>query len=151
MSNPTVFTLGDNAYVDGTYSEFVNEYGPSWGRFLGRTRPATGNHDYHTAGAAGYFQYFGASAGDPSKGYYSYDLGGWHMVVVNSNCAEIGGCTAGSPQETWLRADLAAHPTACTLAYWHHPYWTTGSQHGNATEMQPIIQALYDGGADVVL
>jgi len=151
FTNATVFTLGDNAYVDGAYAEFVNEYGSSWGRFLDRTRPSVGNHDYHTPGAAGYFQYFGARAGDPAKGYYSYDLGAWHIVALNSNCAEIGGCNAGSPQEIWLRQDLAAHPAACTLAYWHHPYFTTGSIHGNATEVSPLVQALWDNGADVIL
>jgi hypothetical protein len=146
----TVFTAGDNVYSDGTASEFTNCYNPSWGRHKARTRPAPGNHDYHTAGATGYYSYFGAAAGDPKKGYYSYDLGAWHVVVVNSNCSEVGGCQAGSAQEQWLRADLAAHPATCTLAYWHHPLFSSG-QHGNDTEMRPIWQALYDARADVVV
>src|ERR1700687_5790141 len=88
----TVFTLGDNAYESGTPLQFERCYGPTWGRFKGRTRPAPGNHDYRSLSAAPYFAYFGAAAGDPKKGYYSYDLGTWHVVVVNSNCGEIGGC-----------------------------------------------------------
>src|SRR5206468_10877660 len=89
--------------------------------------------------------------GDPAKGYYSYELGAWHIVVINSNCAQVGGCQAGSPQERWLRADLAAHPAACTLAYWHHPRFSSGSNHGSSSALQPIWQALYDANADVVL
>jgi hypothetical protein len=93
-----------------------------------------------TSNAAGYFSYFGTAAGDPTKGYYSYDLGAWHIVVLNSNCSEVGGCGAGSPQELWLRADLAAHPTVCTLAYWHHARFSSGD-HGNHPSMQPMWQA----------
>src|SRR5581483_8250401 len=111
----TVVTLGDNAYSSGTSDEYAQCYGPTWGRHKLRTRPAPGNHDYATDGAAPYFAYFG-DAGDSRKGYYSYALGTWHIVVVNSNCAEVGGCQAGSPQERWLRDDLAAHPAPCTLA-----------------------------------
>ena len=146
----TVFTLGDNAYPDGTAADFANCYDPTWGRHKARTRPAVGNHDYLTTGASGYFDYFGAAAGDPSQGYYSYNLGAWHLIALNSNCSDVGGCGAGSPQEAWLRADLAAHPATCTLAYWHHPLFNSGI-HGNHTFMQAIWQALYDYGADVVL
>ena len=145
-----VYTTGDNVYESGTVNQFANCYDPSWGRHKERTRPAAGNHDYMTTGAAGYFNYFGAAAGDPSKGYYSYDLGQWHIIVINSNCSRVGGCNAGSPQEQWLRADLAAHPVTCTLAYWHHPRFSSG-EHGSSSAMQPIWQALYDAGADVVL
>jgi len=145
-----VFTAGDNAYNSGTAEEFANCYDPSWGRHRQITRPAPGNHGYNTSGASGYFGYFGAAAGDPSKGYYSYDLGAWHIVVVNSNCWEVGGCGAGSPQEQWLRADLAAHPAACTLAYWHHPRFSSGT-HGSSTSVQAMWQALYDYGAEVVI
>jgi hypothetical protein len=147
----TVLTLGDNAYDSGTPSQFTNCYQPSWGRHKARTRPSAGNHDYLTASASGYYGYFGAAAGDPTKGYYSYELGAWHIVVINSNCSQVGGCQAGSPQEKWLRADLAAHPAACTLAYWHHPRFSSGTSHGSSTTMQPIWQALYDANADVVL
>jgi hypothetical protein len=146
----TVFTVGDNVYPDGTATEFGQCYDAAWGRHKARTRPAPGNHDYHTEDASGYFNYFGAVAGDPAKGYYSYDLGAWHIIVLNSNCKEVGGCEAGSPQEQWLRADLAAHPTTCTLAYWHHPRFSSG-KHGSAPEMQAFWEALYAYGADVVL
>ena len=147
----TVFTTGDNAYDDGTESEFSNCYGPTWGRFKDRTRPAPGNHDYETYGASGYFDYFGDKAGDSSKGYYSYDIGAnWHVLVVNSNCDDVS-CAKDSEQEKWVRADLAANTKSCVAAYWHHPRWTSGDGHGNATEMGPIVQALYDNNADVVL
>ncbi len=146
----SVITLGDNVYDSGTAGEFASCYDPTWGRQVARTRPAAGNHDYATANAAGYFGYFGAAAGDPAKGYYSYDLGAWHIVVINSNCTNIGGCQQGSQQETWLRADLAANPAECVLAYWHHPLFSSGL-HGANSVMRPIWQALYDYGADLVL
>ncbi|HEX9872657.1 MAG TPA: metallophosphoesterase [Candidatus Tectomicrobia bacterium] len=149
----TVFTLGDNAYPDGTLAEFTDCYGPTWGRHKDRTRPSPGNHDYHTAGAAGYYTYFGTAASpretnctSDCQGYYSYDLGAWHIIVLNSEI-ERG---AGSAQEQWLRADLAANQRTCTLAYWHKPRFSSG-QHGNATSVQAFWQALYEYGADVVL
>mgnify|MGYP000509971425 CR=1 FL=1 len=147
----TVATLGDNAYSAGSKPEFANCYDPTWGAEKERTRPAPGNHEYGTRGARGYFGYFGSSAGSARTGYYSYDLGAWHIVVLNSNCKEVGGCEADSPQGRWLRQDLAAHPTACTLAYWHHPLFSSGTKHGGDATMQPFWQALYDAGADVVL
>ena len=146
----TVYTTGDNAYETGTASEFANCYEPSWGRFKARTRPSVGNHEYGTPNASGYFGYFGAAAGDPTKGYYSYDLGQWHIVVLNSNCSEIGGCGVGSPQETWLRQDLAANTDSCTLGIWHEPRFNSGVG-GGATFMVPLLQALYDDGAEIVL
>ncbi|HZM21148.1 MAG TPA: DUF4832 domain-containing protein [Anaerolineales bacterium] len=142
----TVFTLGDNVYPDGTAAQFTDCYGPTWGRHKNRTRPSPGNHDYHTSGASGYYNYFGAAAGDPGKGYYSYNLGAWHIISLNS---EVG-YNAGSAQEQWLRADLAANRAVCTLAYWHHPRFSTG-QHGNSTRSQGFWQLLYDNGADVIL
>ncbi len=145
----TVATLGDTAYELGTADEFARCYTPSWGRFRARTRPALGNHDYGTAGAAGYFDYFGPRAG-PRRGYYSYRLGAWHVAVLNSNCPLAGGCERGSPQERWLRADLASHPARCTLAYWHHPRFSSGL-HGDDDTVAPLWQALYDARADVVL
>lgn len=145
-----VFTAGDSVYDSGTALEFANCYNPSWGQFKDKTKPAVGNHEYLTTGASGYFNYFGAAAGDPAKGYYSYNLGSWHILVINSNCSKVGGCGAGSPQESWVRADLAAHPGLCQAAYWHHPRFSSG-QHGSYTSMQPIWQALYDNGVDVVL
>jgi len=143
----TVYTLGDNAYDSGTTTEFANYYDPTWGRHKARTKPSPGNHDYNTAGATGYYGYFGAAAGDPAKGYYSYDLGNWHIVVINSNIAR----GAGSAQEQWLRADLAASTKPCSLAYWHHPRFTSGANHAPDTSMGPVWQALYDFNADVVL
>jgi len=143
----TVFTAGDNAYQTGTAAEFANCYDPSWGRFKARTKPSPGNHEYYTSGASGYYGYFGAAAGDPAKGYYSYDLGDWHIIVMNS---EID-TAAGSPQEVWLRQDLAAHPVVCTLAYWHKPRFSSSASHGSNTAMQPLWQALYEYHADVVV
>jgi hypothetical protein len=145
----TVFTLGDNAYNSGTSAEFANCYNPTWGRHKARTKPAVGNHEYLTSGASGYFNYFGAAAGDPKKGYYSYDRGVWHVIVLNSNCSNVS-CAVGSPQEQWLRADLAAHPNKCTLAYFHAPLYSSG-QHGNSTSVRPFWEALYKANADVVL
>jgi len=146
----TVATLGDNAYDAGTASEFTQCYDPTWGRHKHRTRPAVGNHEYQTSGATGYFGYFGAAAGDPPKGYYSYELGGWHVVALNSNCSQVGGCGAGSPQETWLRQDLAAHPTTCTLAYWHHPRFSFGTYRDD-DRTQALWQALDEAEAEIVL
>jgi calcineurin-like phosphoesterase family protein/PASTA domain-containing protein len=146
----TVATLGDNVYEDGTPQEFANCYEPSWGRVKARTRPAPGNHDYDTPNAAGYFGYFGPAAGEPSRGYYSYELGVWHVVVLNSNCAAVGGCGPGSPQEQWLRADLAASAAECTLAYWHHPRYSSGP-HGSDAGVAAFWTALYEDGAELVL
>ncbi len=146
----TIFAAGDDAYESGTAAEFAGCYAPSWGRHKARTRPVVGNHDYLTAGAAGYFGYFGAAAGDPAEGYYSFDLGAWHVVVLNSNCNEVGGCKADAPQGRWLTADLAAHPAACTLALWHHPRFTS-AQSGIPPAMLPVWQSLYAAGADLVV
>ena len=143
----TVFTTGDNAYNDGTYDDFINCYHPSWGRHKERTYPTPGNHEYETDGASGYFQYFGSRAGDPGKGYYSYDLGNWHIIALNSNIP----VHTGSEQENWLRADLASHTVPCTLAYWHRPRFSSGNTHGSDPNMEPLWQALYDFSADVVL
>lgn len=148
--NAAVATIGDHAYPHGAAADFQNCYEPSWGRFKSRTHPAPGNHDYDTPGASGYYGYFGSAAGDPRKGYYSYDIGTWHVVVLNSNCSEIGGCGAGSAQEQWLRGDLAANAAPCTLAYWHHPLYSSADV-GNDPEMAAIWNALQARGADVVL
>lgn len=146
-----VLALGDNQYEDGALAKYRISYEASWGRFKSITRPSPGNHDYGTRGAAGYFAYFGAAAGDPSKGYYSFDLGAWHLVAINSNCGPIGGCGPGSPQERWLREDLAANARkTCMLAYWHHPRFSSGP-HGSDATMDAIFRALYEAGADVVL
>jgi hypothetical protein len=147
----TVATLGDHAYPSGSQQQFAECYDPSWGTVKTRTRPAPGNHDYETRNANGYFAYFGGAAGDPGRGYYSYDLGAWHIIVLNSNCDAVGGCEAGSSQGQWLRADLAAHPASCTLAYWHHPLFSSGKEHGGEEAMRPAWEMLYQAGADVVL
>lgn len=150
-ANPgTVMALGDLAYPNGTAADFKC-YDKTWGRVKDRTRPAVGNHEFHSSGAAYYFQYFGAAAGDPKTGYYSYDLGSWHIAVLNSECEEIGGCGAGSPEEKWLRADLAAHPAGCTLAYFHKPRFSSGLNHGNDPEVGAFWQALYDFNAELIL
>ena len=146
----TVFTLGDNAYLDGSAKDFADCYDPTWGRHKARTRPVIGNHEYLTPGAAAYFQYFGEAAGDPKKGWYSYDLGAWHIVVMNSNCGPAGGCGPDSPQAKWLREDLAAHPTLCTAAMWHHPRYST-AEHGDDPTMRTFWKILYDAGTELVL
>ena len=141
----TVYTLGDNAYNDGSTTDYNRCYEPTWGRHKARTRPSPGNHEYYTAGGAGYYAYFGASAGEPGKGYYSYDLGDWHIISLNSNVD----MTPGSAQEVWLRADLAASTKRCTLAYFHHPLFSS-SEYQNG-RMRPAWQALYEANAEVIL
>ena len=147
----TVLALGDNAYESGSASEYRRCYEPTWGRFRDRTKPAPGNHEYRTAGAAGYFGYFGPAAGDPTRGYYAFTLGAWRVYSLNSNCDHVGGCAAGSPQERWLRDDLAAHPSACILAYWHHPRFSSGILHGSDPRTDGLWRALAAAGADVIL
>ncbi len=143
----TVFTTGDNAYPDGSVEDFANCYDPAWGRHKDRTRPSPGNHDYNTPDAAAYFDYFGASAGDPSKGYYSYDLGDWHVIALNSEIS----MRVGSPQERWLRADLAANKSACTIAYWHKPRFSSAEMHGSSERPKPIWDVLYEHHAEIVV
>ena len=146
----TVFTTGDNVYPDGTAKRFDKCYGSSWGRHKARTRPSVGNHEYYTAGASGYFGYFGSAAGDPSKGYYSYDRGDWHVVVLNSVCEKAEGCDATSPMLSWLERDLTDNSNKCTLAYFHHPLFSSG-KHGDQLQMRHIWNALYAADADVVV
>jgi acid phosphatase type 7 len=154
IDDSTVLTLGDEAYPDGSAEDFEECYDPTWGRFKDRTKPVPGNHEYDTRGAEGHFDYFGKAAGDPGKGYYSYNLGKWHIVALNSNCKEeeVVDCEASSPQIRWLEADLAANDDKrCTLAYMHHPRFSSGAKHGNTRYVKPLWEALYEGGADVVL
>jgi hypothetical protein len=147
-----VLALGDNVYNSGSLSNYNASYGPSWGRVKGITRPVLGNHE---GSGGGYFDYFNGRgvatglAGTRGKGYYSFDVGSWHLVAINSNCTRVP-CGSGSAQEQWLRADLAAHRSSCTLAYWHHPRFSSGYD-GSNTFMQPIFKDLYAEGADVVL
>lgn len=153
-----ILTLGDEQYECGASAAFSVSYDPTWGRYKAITHPAVGDHEYGTTKigcpkgtqASGYYEYFGAAAGDPTKGYYSFDLGGWHIVVLNGNCDDVGGCFVGSPQEQWLAADLAAHPTACTLAYWHQPRFTSGLA-GDDPQVDPFWRDLYASHAELVL
>ena len=144
-----VLVLGDIQYENGELANFNAYYDPTWGRVKSITYPAPGNHEYNTPGATGYYSYFSSRTSLP--GYYSFDIGGWHLIALNSNCADVGGCDAGSTQTKWVEADLAAHKNACTLAYWHHPRFNSGATHGSDSTYQPWWQALYDAGADVVL
>jgi hypothetical protein len=145
-----VFTSGDNAYDAGTAAEFASCYDPTWGRHRARTRPVPGNHEYTSTDAAPYFAYFGASAGTPGQGWYSYDVGSWHVIALNSNCVNVGGCDSGSAQAAWLASDLAAHPAACTLAYWHHPVFSSGG-HGNSSAMAATWDVLDAAGVELVV
>jgi hypothetical protein len=152
-----VLPLGDNQYGCGGLAAYEQSYDPTWGRFKAVTHPVPGNHEYQTTGgtdcgtgAAGYFTYFGQAAGVPGQGYYSYDIGSWHLVALNSECAYAGGCGPGSPEETWLRADLAGHPSACTLAYWHRPRFASDATGGDPT-YDAFWQDLYAAHADLVL
>jgi hypothetical protein len=148
----TVFTLGDNAYEKGTFAEFRDCYRPTWGRpsIIDRTMPVVGNHEYETRDAEGYYRYFGAAAGDPDEGWYAYDAGTWRIYVLNSMCSEVGGCEAGSAQESWLRTDLLANPRQCIAAMWHHPRFSSG-EHGNHEFMADLWQTLQDARAELVL
>ncbi len=170
--NPrAVLPLGDDQYECGSLSDFNTYYNTSWGRIRTKTYPAVGNHEYNTStdstnkcynapsGAPGYYTYFGnaASPTEPGctvncKGYYSYDLGGWHIIALNSNCSQVGGCGLGSPQEVWLRNDLAAHPTSCTLAYWHYPRFTSGTSGSTfVIGLKTFWQDLYNAEVELVL
>jgi fibronectin type 3 domain-containing protein len=152
-----VLTLGDAQYQNGGFSDFMNYYDKSWGRVKSITYPSVGNHEYQTTGAAGYFDYFNGTgnangrAGNRSNGYYSFDVGTWHLISLNSNdqCTIVA-CSSGSAQDTWLKADLAAHTNYCTLAFWHHPSFNSGNG-GNLSAMQPLLQDLYNADADVIL
>ena len=147
-----VAPLGDNAYLNGTDSEYVNCYAPNWGRQKSRTRPVAGNHDYNTPNATGYFDYFGSVAGDPSKGYYDYALGSWLVIVLNTGTDVPDNYKAGSPQEQWLRAELASHSQQCVLAMFHHPRFSTIKDRSPITYYtEAIWNALYEYGADLVL
>lgn len=142
--------LGDNQYEKGTLESYKASYDPIWGKFNNIAYPVPGNHEYYTEDAQGYYQYYGERAYDPTKGYYSYDLGKWHLIALNSNCQAIGGCGQDSPQEQWLKNDLATHQNLCTLAYWHHPRFSSGS-HGNYGEYDAFWQDLYQAGVELVL
>ncbi len=139
----TVFAAGDLAYDRGTAEEFHRCYDATWGKFKGRTRPALGNHEYYSQGGKVYFEYWGERAGPAGKGYYSYELGNWHVVVLNTNCAApgVGGCGAGSDQEKWLREDLAIHSNSCIVAYGHHALYSSGVFKSHA--IHPELRELW--------
>lgn len=140
-------TLGDNQYPDGTLAAYTASYDNAWGSFKGTTHPVPGNHEYHTADAGGYRAYFGVVG--PT--WYSYDLGDWHLIALDSNCAKVGGCGKDSAQWAWLKADLAADTHACTLAYWHAPRYSSGTRHGGTTSVEPFWRLLAADTAEIVL
>lgn len=142
--------LGDVVYPDGGLADYEKCFDPAWGALRPRIHPAQGNHDFESADTSGYYDYFGAAAGNPGDGWYSYDLGSWHVIALNSDCPSVGGCGDGSAQLAWLQADLRAHPAACTLAYWHHPRYSSG-EFANDARTDPFWQALAAAGADLVL
>jgi hypothetical protein len=143
----TVFTTGDNAYFHGTRENFRDCYESTWGRHKTRTRPTPGNHEYESLGAAAYFEYFGLNAGLPGLGYYSFDLGAWHAIALNSDI----GVQRGSPQAAWLASDLEASSAfRCTVAYWHYPLFSSGP-NGDITAMRDFWHILYEAGVDIVL
>ena len=146
-----VLMTGDGAYPDGTLDDYERYYDPTWGAFKAITRPVPGNHEYHVPDAAGYFDYFGALAGERPKGWYSFDLGAWHLIAINSSdgCSPVP-CGPGSEQYEWLKADLAAHRNLCTLAYWHHPRWSSGAYRPGTRALAPVWNLLYDAGAELV-
>lgn len=149
------FTLGDNVNETPVYyADYKTFFSPSWGLFKSKIHPAVGNHDYTDVNdgnkASGYFTYFGKAAGDTDKGYYSYNFGTWHIVVLNSNCTKAGGCSNNSSQAKWLTADLDKISNRCILAYWHHPYLSSGQQ-GGYVRMKDLWQILYDHHTDIVV
>ncbi len=151
-----VLPLGDDQYECGGYTAFQKSYALSWGQVLSITHPAVGNHEYLTSGgtgcstnASGYFKYYGAAAGPAGKGYYSYNIGTWHIIVLNTQCSSVDGCASGSPQYTWLKNDLAADTAKCTLAYWHIPLFSSGGRANSNSK--PFWTLLYNANADVIL
>ena len=141
---------GDLAYENGSDGDFAKAYNPTWGHFRSRTIPIVGNHEYNILFATDYFSYWGPAAGTPGNGWYSLDLGAWHIVVLNSNCGQVG-CGAGGAQETFLRNDLAAHTQLCTLALWHEPLYTSTTVPLPNTDVRPLFQDLYNAKADLLV
>ena len=146
----TVAVLGDAAYPDGSVRDLTECYAPTWGRHLARTRAIPGNRDYGSPGAASFFGYFGSAAGAPTQSYYSFHIGHWQLVVLDTQCDAVGGCGDGSPQVEWLRQVLKASTNECTAALMHVPRFSSGT-HGSALWLRPIWQVLYEAGVEIVL
>ena len=147
----SIFTTGDNAYPDGRPAQYAECYGPSWGRHRDRTLfPAAGNHEWHTRNAAGYLEYFGAAAKLEGATWYARDAGAWRVIVLDSECDDVGGCDVGTPQHTWLATELSTNPRSCTVAIWHAPRYTSGS-HGDEDDVQPFWDLLSAAGAELIL
>jgi acid phosphatase type 7 len=145
--DPTaVLTLGDNQYPDGSLRHFRRSYDPTWGEFRSKTYPTAGNHEYETPNAGGYFRYFGWRAHRRHGGYYSYDLGFWHVIAANSGVGSVS-----ATQLSWIKSDLRRDQARCELVYWHHPLWSSGVEHGGETSMRPLWTVLFQAGVDVVL
>ncbi|HEY9704776.1 MAG TPA: metallophosphoesterase, partial [Allocoleopsis sp.] len=145
-----VLALGDLQYQDGTIDKFQKSYHPTWGRLKNITYPVPGNHEYYSKNAAGYYKYFGQRAGDPTKGYYSFNIGKWKVIALNSNCDNVGGCDINSPQVKWLKQELTKNKNQCTLAFWHHPRFSSGS-HGDNKNYDTFWQVLYKAGVEIIL
>ncbi len=145
-----VLALGDVAYDSGTPEDFRECYDPSWGSLISRTHPVPGNHEYRTDDAAPYYDYFGSRAGTRGQGWYSFDLGEWHVVALNSNCDDVG-CDVGSDQERWLREDLEANDSKCTVAFWHAPRFSSGARHGGTRSVEDLWQVLLDNDVEMLL
>lgn len=144
-----VLVLGDTQYFDGTAEEFAGGYEPTWGKLKPKTLAAVGNHEYHVPGAADYYAYFGAAAGRPDRGFHGASIRGWRLIGLNSMCSEVGGCEEGSIQQRWLRYDLKRYPTRCTIAYWHHPRYS--STRTRSQRMSPLWRTLMKAGGELVL
>jgi len=145
-----VFTAGDNVQHEGMPDEYLNCFNPTWGRFKNRIKPSPGNHDYATNDGAAYYEYFGEAAGPPGLGYYSYDLGSWHIVALNSNCGKVD-CSPDSDQVQWLRQDLANSDKQCTLLYWHHPRWSSAAERGGDGNVHSFVTVANEYGAEIIV
>lgn len=150
LAPDAVLVAGDLQYDTGSAQEFARSYDPTWGGLKPITRPVPGNHEYDTWDAAAYFDYFGSASGSPETGWYSFDLGAWHLIALNSNCEHVSGCHQGSAQLAWLREDLARNADRCVLAYWHHPRWSN-SRHGDSERSSAFVEELDRAGAELVL
>ncbi len=146
----TILLAGDNAYPNGSATDFANCFEPILGDAKARIYPTPGNHEYRTASAAGYFGYWGTRAGDPSQGYYAFSSAGWRVVALNTECSNIGGCTSGTPMYNWMRADLAANPTTCSLVFTHHPRFSSG-EHGSDATLNDLWLGMQSSGVDIYL